>query len=65
VRCLLGERWQDGILDPHRGPDEARIQVLAWLRLERLDDLYFQRPRSLRLVWNYVREIGVGATRSW
>lgn len=62
MRCLLGERWQDGILDPHRGAAEVRIQVLAWLRLERLDDLYFQRPRSLRLVWNYAREIGVRAT---
>lgn len=62
MRCLLGKRWQDGLLDAHRGADEVRIQVLAWLRLERLDDLYFQRPRSLRLVWNYAREIGVAAT---
>jgi predicted dehydrogenase len=61
VRFLIGERWHD-VLDVHRGPGEVRVQVLAWLPLMDLDDLYFERPRSLRLVWNYAREIGVAAT---
>jgi predicted dehydrogenase len=62
VKCMLGNRWRDGVLDSYRGPGEIRLEALAWLPLARIDDLHFSRPRSLRLVWNYVREIGVGAT---
>lgn len=61
MRCLAGRTWQDGFLDPHRRAGEYRVRVLAWRGLERLDDAFFVRPRSLRLVWNYVREIGAVA----
>jgi hypothetical protein len=58
MRVLGGNQWRGGFLDPHRGPGEYRVQVLAWKNLERLDGLYFVRPPSLRLLWNYSREIG-------
>lgn len=62
MRYLLADRWRDYGLDPHCGPDDVRVQILAWLPLVRLDDLYFRRPHSVRLAWNYLREIGIGAT---
>jgi predicted dehydrogenase len=61
VRVLAGGEWTDGFLDAHRGESEYRLKVLAWRNLERLDELYFVRPRSVRLVVNYVREVGVPA----
>jgi predicted dehydrogenase len=62
MKVLLGDRWTDGVLDPHCGTGEVRVQVQAWLPLAPLDDLYFRRPHSPRLVWNYAREIGLRAT---
>jgi predicted dehydrogenase len=32
--------------------------VIGWRTLERLDDLYFVRRGSWRLLWNYLRELG-------
>ncbi|HEU4451540.1 MAG TPA: hypothetical protein VFR81_00730 [Longimicrobium sp.] len=58
MRLLFGDRWMEGFLDPHREPGEYRVRVVAWRTLERLDALYFVRPRSLRMVANYLREIG-------
>jgi predicted dehydrogenase len=59
---ILGDAWEDGYLDYWRAPDELRIEVRAWLTLARLDDVYVEQPRSLRRVWNYVREVGVRET---
>lgn len=59
MRVLVGIKWRDDFLDEHRHPEEYRIQVLAWKNLEKLDNLYFIRPKSLRLLWNYWREIGL------
>jgi predicted dehydrogenase len=55
---LAGGAWRDGFLDYHCGTGELRLQVRAWQMLERLDDVYLVRPRSLRLLWNYLREVG-------
>ena len=60
--ALSMHRWSDRRLDEHRSPAEVRVAVRAWANLRRLDDLYFVRPRSLRLLWNYTREIGPAAT---
>lgn len=59
MKILVGGRWRDGFLDEHRYPDEYRVQVLAWKNLEKLENLYFIRPKSLRLLWNYWREVGL------
>lgn len=59
MRVFSGGEWRDGFLDEHRPHGSYRIQPLIWVNLEELKDLYFVRPRSIRLVWNYLREIGV------
>ena len=58
MKVLLGDEWKAGFLDYYCGSREYRIQVLAWVNLERLEGVYFVRSRSLRLVWNYLREVG-------
>lgn len=62
MRILLGEQWKDGYLDYACGPESVRIRPLRWANVAEVRSQYFELPRSLRLVWNYVREVGVGAT---
>ena len=58
MRILVGDRWIDGFLDEHRPAGSLRVRVRALQTLERLDDLYFVRPRSLRTLWHHAREVG-------
>jgi predicted dehydrogenase len=62
LRILLGEHWKDGYLDYACGPESLRIKPLRWLCVDEVRSQYFELPRSFRLVWNYVREVGIGAT---
>jgi predicted dehydrogenase len=59
MRYLLGDQWSDSFLDYYCGPDAYRIQVSAFANLEQLTGIYFVPPRSARLLWNYVREVGI------
>ncbi len=52
---LTGGNWTDGYLDEHRESGTCRVQVSAWLRLRRIDDLYFVPERDWRRVSTYVR----------
>lgn len=58
MKIRVGGEWRDGYLDPYRAPGEARVQVLAVMNLERLRSVYVERRRSVRMVWNYLREVG-------
>lgn len=58
MRVFTGEKWTDGFLDYHYRPGDCRIKVLTCLTLGSVEELYFVRARSARLVWNYLREIG-------
>jgi len=58
MKVLTNGGWWDEFLDYHRGPEDYRIKVLACLTLATVEELYFVRSRSARLVWNYLREIG-------
>jgi predicted dehydrogenase len=58
VRALLRGQWQDGLLDFHREPDEYRIRVLAMANLALASDAYFIRDLRVRLLWNYLSQIG-------
>lgn len=58
MKALVGGQWMDGFLDYHRRPGDCRLRVLACLTLAKVDELYFIRRNSARLVWNYLREIG-------
>ena len=57
MKAFVGGQWTDGFLDYHRRPGDCRFRVLACLTLAKVEDLYFVRPKSARLVWNYLREI--------
>ncbi len=59
MRVLIDNKWIDGYLDYYRAQAQCRIQVLAWQNLEKLEDVYLIPSRSLRLVWNYLRECGL------
>ncbi len=58
MKILAGGNWRDGFIDYYRHPNEYRIQVLALLNLEKLNDLYFIRTKSVRLILNYLYEVG-------
>ena len=45
-------------MDYHRNKKEYRIQVLAWKNLERLENVYHTRAKSLRLLMNYFPVVG-------
>lgn len=62
MRVFTSGKWQDGFLDYHRGSDEYRIAVKEWQDLKRIHGLYFVRPKSLRLVLSYVKEVGLRLT---
>ncbi len=59
MKYLLGDRWSDSFLDYYCGPDAYRIRVSAFANLEELTGIYFVRPRSARLLWNYLKEVGI------
>ncbi len=58
MRILTGKKWIGGFLDYCRNKNEYRIQVLAWKNLEKLENVYHTRPKSLRLLINYFPVVG-------
>ena len=58
MKILAGKKWREGFLDYHRNKKEYRIQVLAWKNLERLENVYHTRAKSLRLLMNYLPVVG-------
>ena len=62
MRCLLDGSWDDSSLDFHRPAKSYRIQVMAFANLEILEGIYFVLPRSAKLIWNYIREVGAAET---
>jgi predicted dehydrogenase len=62
MKILKNNQWEDGFLDYHRSPTQYRIKVKAWHKLEKVDDMYFVRPKSPALVLSYAKEIGMRAT---
>ncbi len=58
MRFLLGEKWEDTFLDYYCGHLDYRIRIHAFANLEELTNIYFVRPRSARLLWNYLQEVG-------
>lgn len=60
MKILTHNKWKDGFLDYYQSPEEYRIKVLAWISLEKLENVYHIRPKSLRLLWNYFPVVGPG-----
>lgn len=67
MKILTGKKWRDGFLDYHRNKKEYRIQVLAWKNLEKLENVYHTRPKSIRLLINYFPVVGFEGlfTKTW
>jgi predicted dehydrogenase len=59
---ILGTSWSDGYLDEAVRPGYCRIQPRTWVVVLPVSDAYFVRPRSWRMLYNYIREIGVIAS---
>lgn len=59
MRALIDGQWREGFLDYYRRPGDCRVRVVACLTVEMVEGLYFVREPSVRLLWNYVREIGL------
>ena len=59
---IFGNKWNNGYLDYHCGEGQTRIQTAAWLVIEPVTEMYFERPRSIRLILEYIREIGLKST---
>ncbi len=67
MRILTGKKWRGGYLDYHRNRREYRIDVLAWKNLERLENVYHTRAKSIRLLLNYFPVVGPEGlwTKTW
>jgi predicted dehydrogenase len=67
MRILAGKKWRSGFLDYCRNKNEYRIQVLAWKNLEKLENVYHTRQKSLRLLLNYFPVVGPRGlfTKTW
>ena len=55
---LSGGKWRDQYLDYHLAPGSLRIEVAAWLNLAEAKGIYFERKFNLRMLGEYIRELG-------
>lgn len=58
MKILVKNKWLDGYLDYYRIKKEYRIKVLAWKNLEKIEDAYYVRPKSFKMVLRYLPVVG-------
>lgn len=58
MKILINNKFKNGFLDYHLGPKEFRIKVIGFKNLQKLEDVYYIRPKSIKLVLNYLKKIG-------
>jgi len=58
MKILVNKKWRDNFVDYHKSQKEYRIRVLGFKNLERLENVYHTRPKSLRLLLNYFPVMG-------
>lgn len=58
MKILIKNKWQDNFLDYYRLKREYRIKVLAWKNLEKIEDAYYVRPKSLKMIFQYLPVVG-------
>jgi len=58
MKILAGGKWLSGFPDYFKAQGQTRIKVVAFRNLARIEGMYFIRPRSLRLLVNYLFEFG-------
>lgn len=59
MRVLCGSEWKDGFLSYYCSSESSPIDVKVWVTIDRIEDMYFVPKRSFRLIFNYLREIGI------
>lgn len=59
MKILVNNKWRGGFLDYYGSPKEYRLKVLTLKNLEKLEGLYFVRPKSVKLVLNYLIKFGL------
>lgn len=59
MKMFVKNKWLEGFLDYYKSSQEYRIQTRGFINLEKLDDAYFIRPKSIIMVINYLREFGI------
>ena len=57
---ILSRQMARGISRLLSGPEEYRIKVLAWRTLEKLNNVYHVRPKSIQLLLTYLPVVGPG-----
>ncbi len=67
MRILVNKKWRDNFVDYPKNQKEYRVKVLGFKNLERLEDVYHIRPKSLRLLLNYFPVMGFEGTfnKAW
>ena len=67
MKILEGKQWKNDFLDYYRSKKEYRIQVLAWKNLEKIEDAYYIRPKSLKMALRYLPVVGFYGlfTKAW
>lgn len=58
MRVLEGFTWRAEVPDYTPAPGDIGLAVRRWLTIAPVEGLYFVRPRSPRMVLNYLRELG-------
>ncbi|MBF0406570.1 MAG: Gfo/Idh/MocA family oxidoreductase [Candidatus Riflebacteria bacterium] len=59
MNILAGNRWSSGFLDYCRSDSDYRIEVYAMKNLQKIEGMYFIRRNSIRMVFNYLFEVGL------
>ena len=60
MHLLINNNWQSGYLDYAKYYEkQARIQVLSWYLLGKVEGQYISYPRDWRIIWNYFCSVGL------
>lgn len=62
VRVLAGGKWKPEYLEATPQPHEYLVAVTHWITVAPVEDLFFERARSISMVLDYARDIGVRPT---
>jgi predicted dehydrogenase len=62
MNVLIDGTWRDVPVDYAAGSNECYVYVHSIVNIEKIEDAYFQRKKSWRLIYNYIREIGFWST---
>ncbi len=62
MNIFADNKWQAGFLDYYRSKDEYRIETIAWKNLNKIERAYIVRPRSIKMVLNYLFRFGPKVT---